>query len=273
MPDEERRRPPRGPWVGLLLAGVVLWGLHRVARPPAADDVVTVEAATVQALRERFEQAQGRPPTDAELEAMVDDWVEGEILIREARAQGLDRADPIVRRRLAQAMRFALEDADLPDDPGDAELEAWRERHGDRYHRPPERGFAQVFVAGEGEQAQARAQGLRARLLDGEPPIAMGDALPFGTHPSPASTEAIARRYGAAFAQVVAAAPMGEWILARSSFGWHVIRVDAERPGQAPPLSEIRAQVLADWRVDQRRQRLDAGIERLRARYRVEVER
>ena len=113
VPDEERRRPPRGPWVGLLLAGVVLWGLHRVARPPAADDVVTVEAATVQALRERFEQAQGRPPTDAELEAMVDDWVEGEILIREARAQGLDRADPIVRRRLAQAMRFALEDGDL----------------------------------------------------------------------------------------------------------------------------------------------------------------
>lgn len=256
----------------MLLAGTVLWGVVRLAQPPASDEIV-VSSQTVQGLRERFEEQQGRAPTDAELDAVVAEWVRGEILVREARARGLDRGDPIVRRRLSQVMRFALEDADRPDDPGDAALERWRSEHADQYRRPPMRSFTQVFVAGHDDAARDRARSIAEALRGGADPQALGDAFPLGRTQPPASSEAIAQRYGDGFAQAVAIASVRTWVVASSAFGWHVIRVDDERPGSLPPLERVRERVLADWRAAERQRGFERGMEELEARYRVEVER
>lgn len=271
MGDGEPRRG-RGPWIGLLLAGTALWGAYRLARPPRAD-VIAVSAPTVDGLRERFEQQQGRPPTEAELQGLVTEWVDTEILVREARARGLHRADPIVRRRLAQAMRFVLEDADRPADPGDEVLDEWRRAHAEDYRRPARRGFTQVFVAGSDAAAEARARELAEELRGGADPTSLGDALAHGPRQPPASIETIAGRYGDAFARAVEAAPLDRWVPVASSLGWHVIRIDEERPGSLPELARIRERVLADWRVQERAARLEAGMQGLRGRYAVEVER
>ncbi|MCA9712383.1 MAG: hypothetical protein KDK70_41490, partial [Myxococcales bacterium] len=63
----------RSPWWGLSLCGVALWGLWMLARPvePLA---LTIDAATVAALRDDFSRQRGRPPSEAETAALVDDW-------------------------------------------------------------------------------------------------------------------------------------------------------------------------------------------------------
>ena len=75
-------------------------------------------------------------------EQVVEQWVQRELLVQEARRQGLDQ-DPTVRRRLAEAERAALELAALdayfdqaPADPSEAELKAYYDRHRDQLHSP-----------------------------------------------------------------------------------------------------------------------------------------
>ncbi len=258
------------PWIGLLVVGAAMWGVYRCARPPSPRTVV-VTADTRAALEQRFASEHARPPNAEELSGLVDGWVEREILVREARARGLDRADPVVRRRLAQKMRFVLEDAEVPDDPGDAVLEALLTEHADDYRREARRGFVHVFVAGSDAAARERVAGIRAQLQAGAQPAELGDAFALGSRQPPATTEALADRYGRELGQAVQAAPAKRWIEARSSFGWHVLRIDEEHPGAVPPLAQVRPRVLADWRQQQRAAAERRGMAQLRERYTVEV--
>lgn len=265
------RRAP-GPWPLLLLVGTTLWGLHHAAERPGPRTLV-VSAATVAALREGLVRDHGREPTAAELDARLEAFVEEELLVREALALGLDRADPIVRRRLTQKLRFALEDDDGVDDPGDAVLAAWVDEHAALHRRPPRRAFTHVFVAGLDGAARSRAEALAAALDGGADPAGLGDAFPHGARQGPADQEALAARFGDELAQAVASAPTDRWIAARSRFGWHALRITDERPGELPPLSEIRARVLADWQLERRASNLARGLVALRERWQVEVER
>lgn len=256
----------------MLLLGVGLWGLYRLARPERAA-VVQVGAATLEALREDFERQHGEAPTSDQLDALVEDWVERELLVREARARGLDRADPIVRRRLAQKMRFVLEQGEPTDDPGDEVLARWVDAHPDDYRRPARRGFVHVFVTGHDAQAQAEGRRWVERLSAGEDFTGRGDAFAHGPRQGPADLSALAGRYGEGFARAVQAAVPGRWFAAESSFGWHAVRVDAEQPGAVPPLPQIRPRVLADWQRQRRADNLERGVQALRRRVAVEVAR
>ncbi len=268
-----RARPAvmRGPWPALLLVGVALWGLHRAAQGPGPRTLV-VTAPTVAALREGLARELGREPTGAELDASLDAWIEDELLVREARLLGLDRVDPIVRRRLTQKLRFVLEDEGGAALPGDEALGAWVGTHAERYRRPPRRGFRHVFVAGLGPDAHARAEALRGALDGGADPAGQGDAFPHGAHQGPADLAALADRYGEELAQAVAAAPVDRWVVARSRFGWHALVITDERPGELPPLPEVRARALSDWQLERRAESLREGLAALRGRWRVDVE-
>lgn len=254
----------------MLLLGLALWGVYRLARP-SSPGVVQVDASTLAALRDDFRRQHGEAPTPAQTQALVDDWVERELLIREARARGLDRADPIVRRRLAQKMRFVLEGGAWADDPGDGVLQGWVDAHPDDYRRAPRRGFVHVFVADHEAEAEAEARRWVQRLEAGEDPAGRGDAFAHGPRQGPADAATLAGRYGEGFARAVEAAAPGRWFAAESIFGWHAVRVDAERPGAVPPLSQIRPRALADWQRQQRADSLARGVEALRQRASVEM--
>ncbi|MCX4240033.1 peptidylprolyl isomerase [Paraliomyxa miuraensis] len=253
------------------MVGALLWVAHRLATGPELDAVV-VSAPTVSALRSAWQAQHGRPPSAEELTALVDEHVEQELLVREARAQGLDLADPIVRRRLIQKMQFVLEEAEPIEDPGDEVLEAWLTAHADAHRRPPRRGFTHAFVAGQGTEAEARAHALARQLERGDDPATLGDPFAHGHVQGPADHDALVRRYGEPLAQAVAAAPRDRVVVARSSFGWHALRIEDERPGRLPALAEIRARVLADWQQQRRADNLARGVAALRERAVVEVE-
>jgi hypothetical protein len=64
--------------------------------------------------------ASAATPTPVEVAATLRVELDEERLYREALALGLDRDDPIVRRRLIQKLRFVHEDLGEPGEPDDA---------------------------------------------------------------------------------------------------------------------------------------------------------
>jgi hypothetical protein len=176
-------KPWRAPGLHFAVLGGLLFAL-RAAWPGAGAQpraLVVVPAAEV----ERLAREAGGAPDAAALDALVGAWVDEELLVREARALGWQRSDPVVqrrllqnarflagaqaagdaallrrafalgldqsdlvvRRRLATRMRLALAGAARAAEPSDAELEALLRREPERWREPPRARIAQVFLS------------------------------------------------------------------------------------------------------------------------------
>ena len=104
----------REPLVHFLLLGGLLFLFFewRGSGGPTSSRIV-ITPGLVEHLASGFGRTWQRPPTDAELKGLIDDYVKEEIATREAVGMGLDRDDTIIRRRLRQKLEFLVEDAVL----------------------------------------------------------------------------------------------------------------------------------------------------------------
>ncbi len=254
------------PLLHFALLGGLLWGLYQWVTP-SPSLVVTEERRT--AITRDLTLSLHRPPTSAEVERGILAWIDEELLVKEARALGLDRGDPIVRRRLLQKMR-ALHAA--PPHPfTEAELEAFRAEHASRYQRPAR--FALTTVrAGEGEEGRRRAVEFARALDEGSPSHSMGLPDPEGsrTRLAPASTHA--RRFGDAFAAALPTFPRGRSRAQATTRGWYAVRVDEVDPAADLPLAAVRQAVEADLAESIGEIRNREAVDRLRGASSVQRE-
>ena len=76
---------------------------------------------------------------------MVDSRIREELVYREGVALGLERDDPVIRRRVAQKLEVLAEESALQQAPEDAELERFLQQNAGRYALPAEVAFTQVL--------------------------------------------------------------------------------------------------------------------------------
>jgi hypothetical protein len=297
----------RQPLLHFLALGGLLFAIEHawLASPSPADDaVVIVDVATQQRLRAEWLQSLGREPDEREWQAQLAREVDAELLLAEAlrleldvvdpvarerlllnmrfafpgrrasdeallfeaRALGMPRGDPVVRRRLLQVMERRLLGPVLPDE---ATLRAYIEANVQRYGRPARHGFRQIWFA---DAADPRIRAVEAGLARGQAPDDTGDAFLLGAQQPPASVARLAQRYGEDFAHAVAAADEGRWTgPLRSVYGTHFVLVESRSAAQAPDFDAARGAAATTWAVEQRAARLQAALQALRARYRVEL--
>jgi len=254
----------REPLLWFLLAGTALFALAN-----SGDDAepVVVSEADVQRLAAQWQAQMGRPPTQAELEGLVEQYVREEIYYREAKRMGLDRNDTIIRRRLAQKLRFVTEDLAVPAEPTTAELEAYYAEHAERYRQPPRFSFEQrYFSADRRDDAEAAAAASAAAGDEGDP----GDPFMLQRSYRERSGRQIADLFGGPFALAVTRLDAGDWSgPVRSAYGWHAVKVQEKLPELQLTLTEARDDVVADWQQARRETANEAYYAELRSRYDV----
>ncbi len=214
----------------------------------------------------------GRAPSEDEVRSAWPDFLDREILYREALALGLDRDDEIVRRRLIQKMEFLLEGA-APEEPErPEELLSFWQRYRHRYREAGRVSFTHVFLGEQNIPAERAAAVLAELRRGGEVGKLSRPFLP-GLVWRNRSLAEVEAAFGAGFAQALPPLPVGTWSgPIRSSFGWHLVRLEDSRPARIVPLEEIRERVLEDWREEARKQARNRALAQLRAKYQVEVE-
>ena len=266
--------PVRSPLVLFLLLGAGVFALDRgLDRGDAERRVVTVTGEQVAAVRARWAAQWGREPSGTELGRLLDEAVREEILYREALRLGLDRDDPIVRRRLAQKMTFLLEDRAAAPAPTEPEVEAHYTAHADRYREPRRTTFRHVFLSTDRRADPERdaAELLGALRSGGEGAWRrLGDPFMLLAEYAERTDRELGELFGTSFAEALADLPAGEWRgPIRSAHGVHLVRVLGRREPRLPELAAVRDRVVEDLRDARRRERNEAAFRALRARYDV----
>ena len=258
------RKALRDPLTHFLLAGAAIWGVLALAGEPVdpAERSITLSREQRAGLALAFERTMGRAPTDAELDARVDQWVREEVLYREALRLGLEEGDPVVRRRLATKMdELAGAEAELAR-PTEEQLAEWYRDSGTEYERGGILDFEQAWFP-------AREAALAARGQD----LPKGETTSLPSTMAKADREDIARVFGTAFAdEMLALSVSRDWQgPIRSGYGWHLVQLYQREDGSVPPLEEVRDRVERDWRSRTIQARREKAYQLLRDAYTIDI--
>ena len=269
------RRLLQEPLLHFLLMGIALFVVHGMVAPPNRADTIVVSEKIVDALAREHEVRWTRKPSDQELAGLVDAYVRDEILYREGLALGLDRDDAQIKRRIRQKFEVIAEEQGASEAPSDADLTAYVAKNASRFLLPATVSFEQIFfnnaeTPADVERAVAAARIAVARGADSSK---LGRASLLPNRVESTAQGMVARDFGAAFAQQIETAPLGQWSgPIASSFGTHLVRVTARAPAALPELHRIRQIVARDWENERRANSRSDSYQKLRERYTVVVE-
>jgi len=229
----------------LLFAGHMLWQTH-VSK---ADYTITVTTEEMERQALIFAGENRRQPTDDDLKALLFSHVEEEVLMREAQRIGLGEDDTIIRRRLAQKMRFIIEDVDAPALPEEVELKSWFQANLDKFISPETRSFSHIYLSPE-EHGDMMKRDFK-------------DLRPIET----------TRLFGPTFSKGLFGLGGETWQgPLESAFGLHLIRLDKVTPKVIPEFDQVRTNVETAWQEDARRMANQNNLKKLIKKYKVDVQ-
>jgi hypothetical protein len=263
----------------LLLAALLACGAWVVKGPPGEADGasrIVVTEAVVAHQRARWLKQWGRPPTEQELRKAVDLFVRGEVFYRAALAAGMDRADPRVRLALIQKVEMLAAGRADAQALSDEDLAAFFALRKERYSIPAQLSLLQVLFKEREGAGQAAAQELLVRFSKENPADAAvreaGDASLLERIYRNTTAPDMARQFGQPFVTALKALPTGEWAgPIRSSYGWHVVKVEAWEPARIPELAQVRERVPTDLRYESRQAAEEQGYLEIASKYQVSI--
>ena len=275
------KRILKEPLLHFLLLGAGLFLAYGMLAKPGRDRApgqIVVTAGKIEHLATGFAKTWQRPPTDAELKGLVDDWVREEIATREAIAMGLDQDDTVIRRRLRQKLEFVSDDIAAQTEPTDADLNAYLQAHPDMFRVEPRFTFSQVYLnpAQHGDNLARDSAQLLAQLshAGNQADLAtLGDSFLLEHDYTAVPAGEIAKQFGDEFSAKLGGLPTGAWQgPIESGYGVHLVLIRERTAGRLPALAEVRAAVRREWDNARRLEGNAKFYQELFKRYTVTIE-
>lgn len=268
----------REPLIHFLLLGVFIFAAYGwIKRDQRSVDEIVVTRGQQEHLVNMFSRTWQRPPTAAEYQGLLKDFIREEIAYRQAVAMGLNEGDTIIRRRMRQKLELLTDEIVSFAQPADADLQQYLLEHPEPFRLEPNMDFRQVYVSLDKRSEQADAYALETlEQLRNEPDAdwkVLGDSLPLPMEFSEVRLGELARHFGSQFADSLLQLEQGEWTgPVRSGFGLHLVRIDNFIPARDPELIEVREKVKIEWLEQRRRDATEKLYERLAEQYTIEIE-
>ncbi|OUS28450.1 hypothetical protein A9Q99_13105 [Gammaproteobacteria bacterium 45_16_T64] len=213
----------------------------------------------------------------AEIDQAIQEYIDKEILLREAHRLGLDD-DQIIRTRMLRKLE-AIYSAEQRQ-PKENELTAYYLFHQDEFVAEPVFSFHQHYFS----RQHHPPDDMLAQLAEAEDVSLLGDGVhkntPPGDHDSrfplvfTSVTQAtVAARLGGHVAAALQDAPHGQWLgPIDSPFGQHFIRVNSVEQGRIKPYESVGKYVKNAWIRDEQNKRVTAKVAELRQQYTIRIE-
>jgi len=272
----------REPLVHFMFIGAVIYLLYGVFAEPVPEDddkTIVVSAGEIEWMQTAWQKRWNRPPTAAEFDGLIQQYIKETVLYREALTMGLNKHDMVIRRRLAQKLEFLAKDLVALTPPTEEELQAYFSEHQDRYQEPVLYTFTQVFIDPDkrGDATLARAEAIKATLIaEGEAVDdagALGDDFMLQSYYPEKDQVEIQKLFGSGFTESLLELSPGQWngpVL--SGYGVHLVYVSNISEPPPPVFAEVRERVTQDWKVERGEELNEQFYASLRDQYTIVIE-
>ena len=263
--------------IGAILFGSYSWLSKTTNTEASALEPVHVGEGDLRWLKQTWSSQWLRDPTPDELKGLVNDLVDEELMASEAKEMGLDKDDTIIRRRLAQKLKFVVEDTAQLAEPNEDELRRFYTAHSVSFGTPDKVSFRQVyFNPGGRKDVDADAAAALADLnlrSKADRDAAPGDRLLLGDEFHDTDELALAGMFDADFARAIFALAPGEWSEPiKSGYGLHLVLVTNHIHSEPKPFDAVKDAVLTQWRSERQGELSRAFLAELRRKYGVEFD-
>ena len=272
----------REPLLHFLVIGAAIYlfyGLFAEPTPDVDDKTIVVTAGEIEWMQSSWQKRWNRPPTQQELDGLIQQYIRETVLYREALTMGLNQHDQVIRRRLAQKLEFLAKDLVALTPPTEEELQAYFAEHEDRYQEPARYTFTQVFIDPDkrGDATLDDAEAIKAKLVAQgdaiDDPGALGDSFMLQTYYPQKDPTEIQKQFGGGFVESLVDLAPGQWhgpVL--SGYGVHLVYVSHISEPPAPEFAAVRERVTQDWVADRGEALSEQFYANLRDQYSVVIE-
>lgn len=271
----------REPFIHFLLLGAAIFLVHHFvsARADNQPGKIVITQGDITSIVIGFSRTWQRLPTHEELDGLIRDRVREEVYYREAMAMGLDRDDPVIRRRLQQKLQFVTDDVAAPAQPTDAELSKYLETHAEVFRVDRKFTFNQIYLDPNkhgdrlGQDIDKSLTQLRQHGSDDIDLSSLGDTFLLEHRFEGAPITEIAKLFGDTFVAKLTEVPLGEWFgPIESGYGMHLVFIQDRTERRLPQLAEVRDAVQRDWTNTARLESNEKFFQSLLKHYEVVVE-
>jgi hypothetical protein len=235
---------------------------------------IVVSSAEIERLGNNWSKKMNRPPTETELQGLIESFIKEEVYYREALALGLDQNDTVIRRRLMQKMEFLSNDLAELNQPDETKLNAYFVDNQDKYKMPARVSFTHIYFSLDKRGTMALEDSKRVLAqLDVPRAPEHGDRFMLEYDFVQETPSEVARLFGPGFAEELFTLETNTWHgPVESGYGLHLVRISEKIESRMPDLASVIDKVRTDWMFEQRRKMNKEIYEKFKERYEIVVE-
>jgi hypothetical protein len=267
----------REPLLHFLIIGTAIFAVFSIANKEEIADSgnkIVVSSAEIKRLSDSWSKRRNRPPSEIELQGLIDSYIKEEIYYREALSLGLDQNDTIIRRRLKQKMEYLSSDLAELNQPDETELNKYFVDNKNKYKFPARISFTHIYFSLDKRGARALEDSKRV-LADLDLPRASerGDRFMMEydfVHETPSE---VTRIFGSGFAEQLFALETNTWQgPVASGYGFHLVRISEKIDARMPELASVIEKVRTDFMFEQRQKTNKEIYDKFKERYEIVIE-
>ena len=253
------------PTVHFFLMAVVIFVIYAISQTNR-ENLLEVDQREIDARVFIQEMTTGQPLNDEQRQFIASNYVEEQILVREAIALGLDN-DARVHDMLAQKMRHVLSGDVIQ--PAADDLNSYYEENLERYRTLPLVSVNELVLNTQ-DELSAEVQAFLDSGSDAEMILAAtaGDEAPLPN----VNRIDLANIFSPEFSEQVFNAESESWVGPYSSNrGQHWLKIIERSEANLPPLNEITDRVRLDWIAEEEERLLQQEVDKLWNQYTIVV--
>lgn len=257
------------PLLHFLLAGGLIFAVYGWLNRGEINspETIRITAGEINWLKETWARQWQRSPAEDEMRSLVSGYLKEVLLAREAKEMGLAENDTVIQRRLAQKMEFLIQDTARITEPKDDELRMFHVANADRYRAPARASFQQIFFKTEATAHKGLTQ------VASRHPEELGDSSMLERTHVDVEMQAITSQFGDQFGRSIFSLEAGKWNgPIASSYGYHLVRIEAFQQGGPQAFETARPHVLNDWQRDQQAKAEARLLAKLQNKYKVVID-
>ncbi len=209
--------------------------------------------------------------SNEELQRMIEDYVQEEVLYREALKLGLDSNDAVIRQRIIQKMEFMLLGLTGADQAvsRSAALSYFNDNQ-QRYEIPAHITLTHRYFSGDAGQDRAKAF---LTLSESAQEREQGERFIYKRNYVESRYPLIRDHLGENIADAVfsSSTPVKQWLGPfESPYGWHSVRIVEKAEARIPEFDEVAPQVASDLQRERRAELKAEAVQKLVAKYRLD---